>query len=100
MKNMESRIKYWVYIYPTIGIILGLVLGIYKMPQEQAEIKYTNDITISVSTSSNLPLQPTSIGADQLGSAFLWNQQGGSQGVQQNITSIDQLIGNNSIQVK
>ncbi len=97
---MENFEKKRIYIFIAVGSIIGLTAGILTAPKKESVAKYSNNATILVSDSDNQPVQPKSVGADQLGSAILWNQQGSSNGVQQNATSIDQIIGNSSIRVK
>lgn len=101
MVSEESRKGLNIYLLVTVGVVIGSVVGLITMPQDITDVKYTNSTNISVSNSSNQPLQPTSVGADQLGSAVLWNQQGGNgSGVQSSNVGIDQIIGNSEIKIK
>jgi gas vesicle protein len=100
MWNLEYFEKKRIYIFIAVGAIIGFAAGVLNAPTKESVIKYSNNATISVSDSNNQPVQPTSVGADQLGSAILWNQQGSTNGVQQNPTNLDQIIGNSSILIK
>lgn len=88
------------YVYISIGITIGLITGLIAMPKTEIIKTNNNDLKIEVGKSSGDVVQPTSISADQIGSAILWNQQGASGNGVQSVTGLDQIIGNSEINIK